>query len=76
MRKALAGTFSAVVAVVFGLPTWQFALVVCAAVLLMTGVATLVVVLRIERHLALISRDQEARIDALGRARPDRLREG
>lgn len=75
MGKAFSGTLGAVIATVFGLPAWQMVVLALAAVLLLLGIATFVLVLRIHDNLEEITRDQEVRIDALGRKRPDRLKE-
>lgn len=70
MEQALA----AVLATVLGLPTWQFVVLTIGAGLMLTGVPILVLVLRIDRKVTAILADQEVRVDAFGRKRPDRLK--
>lgn len=74
MGRALGTTIVVVAATIWGLPTWQLALLAFAGLLLLVGVATLIFVMRIHRQLEGITRDQEVRTDALGRNRSERLK--
>jgi hypothetical protein len=76
MVKALGGTLGAVLGTLLGLPSWQLALLAIGVALLLLGVATFVLVWRVHDKLESITRDQEVRVDVLGRKRPDRLKEG
>lgn len=58
-----------------GLLTWQVVLLLTAISILVLGLATFMRAGHALRILREIQADQEARIDALGRKRPDRLRE-
>lgn len=75
MVEALSGELGSVAAAVLGLPAWQLVVLLIGAGLLLTGVPILVLVWRIDKKVTEILKDQEVRVDAFGRKRPDRLKE-